>query len=81
MSRPDQVQTGSPAVVQVHCGANVECMVAGKTVSQARAELGELLNIPKSDQLCLVNGDQVAQDYVLQPNDRLEFVKGSGRNG
>ncbi len=51
-----------------------------KSVSEVREKLKNALNIdPQSENL--VNGKKVADDYKLQKNDVLEFVKKSGSKG
>jgi hypothetical protein len=64
--------------VRVIHGAN-ECFfdLAGWRVSTVRASLVDAFNI-SSEAISLVNGQQVAPNYVLQSNETLEFIKQRG---
>lgn len=67
--------------IKVVCGANVqEAEIVGKTISEVRAELAEVLNIPV-DSRAMVSGDNVEATYALQVGDTLEFIKESGDKG
>ena len=52
----------------------------GKSVAEVRAMLSQALNIDP-EAAPVVNGDQVAEDYVLAAGEELEFVKSSGTKG
>lgn len=68
--------------VTVVCGANTQSLagLAGKRVSDVRAELIEVLNIPP-DARAYVSGGNVDSNYQLQQSDTLEFVRPSGTKG
>jgi hypothetical protein len=68
--------------VKVIHGANDDIYdgLVGQKVSTVRASLVDSFNIP-GDALALVNGQQVANDYTLQQNDVLEFIKQAGVKG
>jgi len=68
-------------MVTAVCGANAQDLeLAGKTVSQVRQELKDVLNIGE-DSNAIISGDNVENDYVLRDGDVLEFVKRSGTKG
>jgi hypothetical protein len=54
--------------------------IAGKTVGKVRGSLKTALNIDEKAK-SLVNGKEVNDDYVLQPDDNLEFVRLAGTKG
>lgn len=61
-------------VTVVH-GENVErSELAGRTVEEARVLYGHAFNM-EPDATAMVNGQQVADTYVLKDGDRLEFHK------
>lgn len=64
----------------IHGSADGAFPVAGHTVSAARATFAQSYNIP-SDAVAFVNGVKVGEDYILNPNESLEFVKQAGRKG
>lgn len=67
--------------VKVIHGANdeeIECV--GAKVQQVRANLVHAFNIP-GDASSFVNGKQVDDNYTLQQNDTLEFIKAAGVKG
>lgn len=68
--------------VKVIHGANDDTFdgLVGQKVSTVRASLVDAFNIP-GDALALVNGNQVDNNYVLQQNDVLEFIKQAGVKG
>lgn len=69
------------AEVKIIHGANDGTFnLAGSKVSTVRASLIDAFNIPV-DALAFVNGQQVDEDYVLQKNSTLEFVKQAGVAG
>ena len=69
-------QTG---IITVTCGANTNTFgnISGKSITQLRQDLSDVLNIA-SNAKAIVSGEEVGDDYVLQPGDRVEFVKQSG---
>ena len=62
------------------CGANVQDVNAGMTVGQIKDEFGEVLNLDDQAKTIL-NGQEVDDDYTVQENDSLEFVKPAGDKG
>jgi len=72
-------QTG---VITVICGANTSTFgdISGKSITQLRHDLADVLNIA-SDAKAIVSGEEVGDDYVLQPGDRVEFIKQAGVKG
>lgn len=68
--------------VKVIHGANDDTFdgLVGQKVSTVRASLVDAFNIP-GDALALVNGNQVDNNYSLQQNDVLEFIKQAGVKG
>jgi hypothetical protein len=68
--------------VKVIHGANDDTFdgLVGQKVSTVRASLVDAFNIP-GDALALVNGNQVDNNYTLQQNDTLEFIKQAGVKG
>lgn len=54
--------------------------VAGHNIAEVTDFMSEVLNIePTSD--AIVNGSNVNSDYIIQPGDKIEFVKAAGRKG
>ena len=53
---------------------------AGKTVAQVRTELSHLWNVP-NDAVGYRGKEKMADDYVLQPEDTIEFHRRSGEKG
>lgn len=67
--------------VNVACGANLQSLpVVGQSIGAIKESLKDVLNIP-ADAQALVSGAKVKDAYVIQENDRVEFVKPSGTNG
>ncbi len=67
--------------VRVLCGANAQNVdMSGKSVADVRGFMQQTLNIPAGAE-ALVTGRRVGDDYVLQENEQLEFVRESGRKG
>ena len=64
----------------IHGTADGQFPLTGYTVAAARATFAESYNIP-SDAVAFVNGVKVGEDYILNPNESLEFVKQAGRKG
>jgi hypothetical protein len=67
--------------IQVSCGASSgNFPVAGRSVKEVGEFLREVLNVDKLS-TGLVNGGNVASDYILKPGDTLEFLKPAGKKG
>lgn len=67
--------------VRVVHGANQEYLdLEGKTVGYVRKKLREVLNIP-GDAEALISGKAVGDEFVLEGNQSLEFVKEAGVKG
>jgi hypothetical protein len=54
--------------------------LANQTVATARATFSVPYNIP-TEAAAFVGGEPVDEDYVLRPNDSLEFIKAAGVKG
>lgn len=66
--------------ISVSCGANqmpVTSLEPGATAGDVKERLGDILNIPH-DAKIYVNGVEQGQDYMIQPNDSIEFIRPSG---
>jgi len=69
------------AKIKVIHGANDgEFGLAGAKVATVRFSLVDAFNIP-GDATAFVNGEQVDENYVLQSNQVLEFIKAAGVKG
>lgn len=68
--------------VRVVHGANEQYFnnLAGKTVGTVRKSLREVFNIP-GDAEALVNGKPAQDDFILEGNNTVEFVKTAGVKG
>ena len=64
----------------IHGAHNGQHPVADQTVAAIRSTFAGPYNIP-SDAIARINGNQVGDDYVLRPNEQLEFVKLEGIKG
>jgi hypothetical protein len=53
---------------------------AGKTVAQIRTELSAIWNVP-GDAQAFKGKTQMADDYVVQPGDSIEFHRRMGEKG
>ncbi len=70
-----------PARVHVSWGAlSQDVDLQGMTVTQALRSLREPMHIAPEAQ-ALVNGHEIGTDYVLEPNDRIEWVMRTGEKG
>ena len=79
LQKLDEVE--SLGTVTVQYGASQEDLnVGGSSVGTVRSSLVDAFNIPK-DAVPFVNGEQVDENYVLQVNQVLEFVKQAGVKG
>ena len=67
--------------IRVSSGASAaKFSVVGETVGAVSELLREILNVDRMS-TGLVNGKEVAKDYVLTENDNLEFLKPAGKKG
>ncbi|MGD2071995.1 MAG: Rho termination factor N-terminal domain-containing protein [Candidatus Thorarchaeota archaeon] len=67
--------------IEVSCGANTgNFPVVGRTVGEVAEYLREVLNVTRMS-TGLVDGKEVGNDYVLKEEDRLEFLKPTGKKG
>ncbi len=82
MTKPDAQFGGKmTTTVQVSCGASSgRFPVTGRTVSEVGEFLREVLNVDKLS-TGLVNGKEIAGNYVLKEGDVLEFMKPAGKKG
>lgn len=53
---------------------------AGKTVKAVRDELGKLWGVP-ADASAFSGKEKLSDDYVIKPNDNLEFHRRAGEKG
>jgi len=68
-------------VIHVSCGASSgKFPVVGKSVAEVGEFLREVLNVDKLS-TGLVNGQEVAGDYILDSGDHLEYLKPAGKKG
>jgi hypothetical protein len=54
--------------------------VAGKSVKEIRDQFSKLWGIP-TDATAYKGKDKLDEDYVVQPNDNLEFHRRAGEKG
>jgi len=77
-SRPAQRAAGA---VRVTYGVHtLEAQVAGRTVGDVRAALGQALNI-SPEAIAVVDGVEAGADHVLRAGEQLEFVRLAGEKG
>lgn len=67
-------------VTVVHGIHRLDLPLAGRAVGGARQALAPILNIGP-DTLAVVNGAEVGEDFILAPEDLLEFVRLAGEKG
>ncbi len=73
-------QAGS-GTVRVICGVHtLEAHVAGRTVGDVRAALGQALNVSPAA-VAVVDGVEVGAGHVLREGEQLEFVRLAGEKG
>lgn len=69
------------AQVQVISGAHLQTFpLAGLTIGHARTLLEQVMTLHPEAPM-LVNGNQVAAEYVLRTGDTVEFVHHAGEKG
>ncbi len=67
--------------VRVICGVHtLEAHVAGRSVEDVRAALGQALNISPAA-VAVVDGVEVGAGHVLHEGEQLEFVRLAGEKG
>jgi len=77
----DALNSLAEGLVQImHNTADGMYPVANQTVGSVRSSFQQSYNIP-SDAVAMVNSIQVGDDYVLRPNESLEFVVEAGKKG
>lgn len=54
--------------------------VAGKSVKEVREQFSKLWGIP-TDAVAYKGKDKLDENYVIQPNDNLEFHRRAGEKG
>jgi hypothetical protein len=59
---------------------DIECDVVGLTVAEAGIAFGDVLNLDPSSQPFL-SGRPISDDWILQPGDRLEWMREWGWKG
>lgn len=67
-------------VAVVHGIHRLTLPLAGRAVGGVRHALAPVLNIG-AEAMAVVNGIAVGEDYVLAPDDHLEFVRLAGEKG
>lgn len=67
-------------VAIVHGIHRLTLPLAGRAVGGVRHALAPVLNIGP-DAMAVVNGAPVGEDYLLAPDDHLEFVRLAGEKG
>ena len=67
-------------VAVVHGIHRLALPLAGRAVGGVRHALAPVLNIG-AEAMAVVNGIAVGEDYVLAPDDHLEFVRLAGEKG
>jgi hypothetical protein len=73
--------TNATKKIRVVHGANQGYFdLEGKTVGSVRKSLREVFNIP-GDAEALISGKAVGDDFILESNQSLEFVKEAGVKG
>ena len=82
MTKPDApFGSKTSTTIQVSCGASSgRFPVTGRTVLEVGDFLREVLNVDKLS-TGMVNGQEVAGNYVLKEGDVLEFLKPAGKKG
>jgi len=54
--------------------------IAGKSVKEAREQFSKLWGIP-TDAVAYKGKDKLDENYVIQPNDNVEFHRRAGEKG
>ena len=54
--------------------------IAGKSVKDAREQFGKLWGIP-NDAIAYKGKDKLDENYIIQPNDNVEFHRRAGEKG
>lgn len=67
-------------VAVVHGIHRLTLPLAGQAVGGVRQALAPVLNV-RADAMAVVNGAPVGEDYILAPDDLLEFVRLAGEKG
>lgn len=79
-SSSNQAQSSS-GVANVRFGVYSQpTPVAGKSVKEVREQFSKLWGIP-TDAVAYKGKDKLDEDYVIQPNDNLEFHRRAGEKG
>jgi hypothetical protein len=69
------------SVANVRYGVyNQPAPVSGKTVAEVREQFSKLWGI-SSDAIAYKGKDKLDENYVIQPNDNLEFHRRAGEKG
>lgn len=79
-SNSNQTQSSS-GVANVRFGVYSQpTPVAGKSVKEVREQFSKLWGIP-TDAVAYKGKDKLDENYVIQPNDNLEFHRRAGEKG
>ena len=76
----DQINQTTGKVKVTYGADELELDFVGKSVASVRRSLSGPFNIPQDAQ-AYIKGNPVAEDYKLQNNESLEFLKQSGTKG
>lgn len=77
---PSNQGTISITALNGACDVSLSDLLAGVTVAEVREAVRETLNI-RADTEAYVNGKLVTEEYVLQDQEQIEFMKPSGQKG
>lgn len=73
--------SASQGIANVRFGVyNQPSNIGGKTVAQAREQFSRLWGIP-TDAVAYKGKDKLDENYVIQPNDNVEFHRRAGEKG
>jgi hypothetical protein len=79
-SNQNNTQSAS-SVANVRYGVyNQPAPVSGKTVAEVREQFSKLWGI-SSDAIAYKGKDKLDENYVIQPNDNVEFHRRAGEKG
>jgi hypothetical protein len=74
-------QKSASGVANVRFGVyNQPTPIAGKSIKDAREQFGKLWGIP-TDAVAYKGKDKLDENYVIQPNDNVEFHRRAGEKG
>jgi len=77
--QPASAAVGQPANIRFGVYSQ-PAPVSGKTVAEVRQQFAKIWGI-SSDAIAYKGKDKLDENYVIQPNDNLEFHRRSGEKG